>query len=243
MKTQSIPSDHFFRRIAAVDWVTFVSLLILCGATAVLVNVWPFGNSSESALSPQATQAPVSATASARLSMSDGAAVNGTQVETAGPREEVADTDTYAITSVDLLGVSIQLRELREAEYQAGDGSLRNIGFFIRDGIVPRRLFPDGAQVITHYWPLYHNNVGYGATTVRLLFQYVADDSNGDGTLNREDHQSLAMSLPDGSHFRVLDRDVGEIVDMTYLSDLSELQVQFVTRGIEEQRVYSLATD
>ncbi|QKX17532.1 hypothetical protein [Microbulbifer sp. YPW1] len=243
MKIQSFPPDHFFRRIAAVDWVTFVSLLVLCGAMVILVDAWTFGDSSDSTLSSQFSSEPDNAMVSARQATPAVAADSITQRETADHRREVADTDTYAITAVDLLGVSVQLRELREGDDQAGEGSLRNIEFFIRDGIVPRRLFSDGAQVITRYWPLYHNNVGYGATTVRILFQYVASDSNVDGKLDREDRQSLAMSLPDGSHFRVLDRDAGEIVDMTYFSDRSELQVHFFTQGTEEQRMYSLATD
>ncbi len=226
-----------------MDWVTLVSLVIICGATVILANAWIFSESPEKSLSLEIINAPDKQSLSASNYGENTAAMKSGPSENSNYSQAHANTKEYVAKVVDLLGISIQLRELREAGEQTGEGAIRNVEFFIRDGIVPRRLFSDGGQVITHYWPLYHNNVGYGATTVRVLFQYVAGDSNGDGRLDGEDRQSLAMSLPDGSHFRVLERDAGEVVDMTYLSDLNELQVQFITQGSEERRIYSLAAN
>jgi len=149
--------------------------------------------------------------------------------------------EPLSVSAVDLLGVSIELRELRGGT--GADGPIRNMEFFIREGILPRRLFADTSQIVAHYWPLYHNNVGYGATTVRLLYQVITQDSNSDGLLNGQDRQSLAVSLPDGSGFRVIDGDVGEVVDMVYLSDRGELQMEFLQDGRREKRVYVLASD
>ncbi|MFD1218329.1 hypothetical protein [Microbulbifer celer] len=142
---------------------------------------------------------------------------------------------------MDLLGVSIHLHELRTAGDSGDDGELRNIEFFIREGIRPQRLFDDNSQVVTGYWPLYHNNVGYGAVTQRILYQFVERDSNGDGQLSTADRSTLAVSLPDGSNYRQLGGATGEVLDMTYLSERGELLVDMLDGDQVVQRMYVLA--
>ena len=150
------------------------------------------------------------------------------------------EAESLHINKVALLGVSIELRELREGT--DGDGRIRNFEFFIREGILPKRLFPDSSQVVTQYWPLYHNNVGYGASTVRILYQLIAEDTNGNGQLDHGDRKSLAVSLPDGSGFRVVDSEVGSVSGLTYLSGSGELHVVFADENSEEVRAYFLHT-
>ena len=151
-----------------------------------------------------------------------------------------ADLPLQEARTVDLLGIKIRLRELRTDGARGAEGELRNLEFFIREGIRPRQLFEDSRQVITGYWPLYHNNVGYGAVTQRLLYQFVEQDTNGDGQLSSADAATIATSLPDGSEYRVLGQTDGAIVDVTYLSDRGTLSIDVVNGEQIEQRQYSL---
>lgn len=223
------------------DWVSITSLLMILAAVVVIVNESMFADARKIPQSLQEIPARNDMQISKEQYEEESLPVTGILPEAVSPI--AADSRSYTVENVDLLGVSIQFRLLRESGSDAGGGPIRNVEFFIREGILPRKLFPGTSQIITHYWPLFHNNVGYGATTVRILYQFVPDDSNGDRLLDHSDRQQLATSLPDGSQFRVLDRDVGEVVDMAYLSELSELHVRFLIDGQQEQRIYSLATE
>ncbi|WGL16484.1 hypothetical protein PVT68_17190 [Microbulbifer bruguierae] len=218
------------------DWVSLLSLLVIVLTLSVIL--WTLianqtdGRTTESDTSIQKQEISRTTAVPATVER-EGTAL----LEASGYSEQAAE-EVLAVKSVDLLGISIQLRELHAGA--AGDGPIRNIEFFIRDGILPRRLFSNNTQIVTGYWPLYHNNVGYGATTVRILYQLLDQDTNGDGKLTEEDRKSLAFSLPDGSGYRMLDRDTGEIIDMTYLSDFGELQLEFLREDDVHKRVYSL---
>lgn len=226
-------------KIGGVDWVSIFSLLIIALALLGVLKTYSENNAEGSELTAVALQngdlPPLvgSETASAKKPREVESERHPGSVQ-----KNKGEPAALEIKTVDLLGVSVQLREL----HTEPNGQIRNIEFFIRDGIRPRRLFDDSSQLVTGHWPLFHNNVGYGATTVRILYQLVDADSDGDGVLTGADRKSLAFSLPDGSHYRVLDRDVGDIVSMTYLSESSELQLELSAGGETQQRVYSLAT-
>lgn len=223
------------------DWVTGLSLLIIFLAIVIIFravalpqrDAYSAGNFPAAFNGLDAEESPDHTLVSEQL-VAEGASMP--EPHTA----EVLVPELFSANTVDLLGVSIELRELRGSV--DADGSIRNVEFFIREGILPRRLFSDASQVVVHYWPLYHNNVGYGATTVRILYQVITEDSNNDGLLDGRDRQSLAVSLPDGSRLRFIDGDAGQVVDMVYLSDHGELQVDFLSGGARQKRVYDLAS-
>lgn len=241
-------SYRYAGRADGGDWVSVISLAVIAVAILVIVRVlvlW-ISDAEVKTVDSIALDKSVINIDSSRGSFSGG--VEGKGEITPAPFSERLDVgsvdhesaNTDSVVSVDLLGVSIQLRELR-TENDDPSGGIRNVEFFIRDGIRPKRLFEGSAQVIKNYWPLYHNNVGYGAVTVKILYQFVEQDTNGDGTLSGEDQSSLAVSLPDGSHYRVLDRNIDEVIDMNYLSDYGELRLDVMAKGEVGQRVYSLA--
>lgn len=135
-----------------------------------------------------------------------------------------------------ILGQSLKLRELRSA-----DGELRNLEFVFRRGILPRRLFPSTRQLIDSYRPLYRNSVGYGAATVLFLYQLVREDRNGDGRLTRLDGVDLAISRPDGSGFRILDRGLQTVMEVEHFPAQDRLRLAVEVDGARESREYALS--
>lgn len=227
-----------------VDWVSIFSLLIIALALLGILKTFSESNAAGSdfavvAHRDRGVPDPAGAVAAPREKPQE---PGPEQYSGSEHKKNIAEPAALEMKTVDLLGISVQLRELRTETEEGGTGEIRNIEFFIREGIRPRRLFDDASQLVTGHWPLFHNNVGYGATTVRILYQLVDTDTDGDGVLTGADRKSLAFSLPDGSQYRVLDRDVGEISSMTYTSESSELQLEISAGGETQRRVYSLAT-
>ena len=230
-------------RSGGVDWVSIFSLLIIALALLGVLKTFSGSDAAGSdftVVAPRDRGVPDSAGGAAQLDQSRGAGL--AQHPRDAHKENSGEPGALEMKSVDLLGVSVQLREMRTETEDGGAGEIRNIEFFIREGIRPRRLFDDASQLVTGHWPLFHNNVGYGATTVRILYQLVDTDTDGDGVLTKADRKSLAFSLPDGSRYRVLDRDVDEISNMNYLSESNELHLDISVGGELQRRVYSLAT-
>lgn len=135
-----------------------------------------------------------------------------------------------------ILGQFMRVREIRDD----GDGRLRNLEFVFREGILPQMLFPDNRQVIVKYDQLARNMVGYGAATAFFYYEIVTRDTNGDGTFSELDAVTVAVSRPTGWEYRVLERNVDEVLAYEDLPEEEALRLSIRIGGEELTRVYPL---
>jgi hypothetical protein len=136
-----------------------------------------------------------------------------------------------------ILGQFMRVREIREHD---GDGQLRNLEFVFREGILPQKLFPDNRQVIVKYDQLVRNMVGFGAATAYFYYEIVTHDTNGDGVFSWLDALTVAVSRPTGWEYRVLVRDVDEVLAYEDLPEEEALRLSLRIGGTELTQVYPL---
>ncbi|MGL6161504.1 hypothetical protein [Microbulbifer sp.] len=138
---------------------------------------------------------------------------------------------------VEILGQKLRLREVRDS---AGSGEIRNLEFVFRRGILPQRLFDDNRNLVVNYRQLYRNSVGYGAAAIFLYYEVVSRDSDGDGLLSYRDGVDVAVSRPDGSEYRVLDRNLERVIGVEYFPAENVLQLELEVDGLKSSRTYAL---
>lgn len=213
-------------------WLTGLGTL----AALLLLMVWNRGEQSVQRHSPVSDEPPPPAV------VGNSAAEAATR-EAPSPytSDSVGDEarETAAVVPGEIqpiLGQSLKFRELRGA-----GGALRNLEFVVRRGVLPRRLFSGTRQLIDSYRPLYRNSVGYGAATVFFLYQLVREDRNGDGRLTRSDGVDLAISRPDGSDFRILDRGLQAVAEIEHFPAQDRLRLAVEVGGTRESREYALS--
>lgn len=153
-------------------------------------------------------------------------------VESDVPEPEAVETSEEK----PILGQFMRVREIRDD----GDGRLRNLEFVFREGILPQMLFPDNRQVIVKYDQLARNMVGYGAATAFFYYEIVTRDTNGDGAFSELDAVTVAVSRPTGWEYRVLERNVDEVLAYEDLPEEEALRLSMRIGGEELTRVYPL---
>jgi hypothetical protein len=141
---------------------------------------------------------------------------------------------------IPIVGQFVRVRELRRESGDFSPGPIRNLEFVFRPGILPRRLFDDSRNLIVNYRQLYRNSVGYGAATHFFYYEVVSRDSDGDGLLSQWDRVDVAVSRPDGSGYRVLDRDLEAVLGVEHFAAENILWLEVVEGGGRGSRVYSL---
>lgn len=134
-----------------------------------------------------------------------------------------------------ILGQFMRVREIHD-----GAGRLRNLEFVFREGILPQMLFPDNRQVIVKYDQLARNVVGFGAATAFFYYEFVTHDTNSDGTFDEKDALTVAVSRPTGWEYRVLVRNVDEVLAYEDLPEEDALRLSLRAGGKEMTRVYPL---
>lgn len=78
----------------------------------------------------------------------------------------------------------------------------RNVLFLSGKDKTPRWLFPVQSNLILTAEQLRHETESCGskqAPASALFFEYISNDSNGDGKLSREDRSRIALAKPDGT--------------------------------------------
>lgn len=164
---------------------------------------------------------------------------SGPAAQAFGPTVEsdVPEPETVEVSEEKpILGQFMRVREIRDD----GDGRLRNLEFVFREGILPQMLFPNNRQVIVKYDQLARNMVGYGAATAFFYYEIVTRDSNGDGAFSDLDAVTVAVSRPTGWEYRVLERNVDEVLAYEDLPEEEALRLTMRIGGEELTRVYPL---
>lgn len=112
------------------------------------------------------------------------------------------------------------------SEFSSGGGEseIRNILFLTGAAKNVRWLFKDHKNIILNVSQL-HSEPGEAkertaAPTKALYFEYVTDDTNGDGKLSSEDHSNVALTMQDGTGFAEVLHNVDRIFSFDVLDPM-----------------------
>lgn len=203
--------------------------LALAGAAAVLLVIYLY------TLDPSARRQPAPAAQPSNEAPAPSSRPPAPAVAPAA-EPDVPEPESVEISEEKpILGQFMRVREIRES-----NGELRNLEFVFREGILPQTLFPDNRQVIVKYDQLARNMVGHGAATAYFYYEIVTHDTNGDGTFSELDSITVAVSRPTGWEYRVLERNVDEVLAYEDLPEEEALRLTMRIGNKELTRVYSL---
>lgn len=202
--------------------------LTIAGIAAILLGFYLFGMDRTSRQEPVAIEQQAA----------DDRAPEQLAVETqATVQPQVPEPATVEISEEKpILGQFMRVHEIHDE-----DGQLRNLKFVFREGILPQTLFPDNRQLIVKYDQLARNVVGFGAATSYFYYEIVTHDTNGDGVFSELDALTVAVSRPTGWEYRVLERNVDEVLAYEDLPEEEGLRLTMRLGGKEVTRVYSLS--
>ncbi|WP_395400562.1 hypothetical protein ACHMW6_24090 [Pseudoduganella sp. UC29_106] len=132
-----------------------------------------------------------------------------------------------------ITGANAQMLRLTTHEKSQGFSSgssgseIRNVLFLTGTAKTARWLFKDHKNIILNVSQLHREptdrNERVEQPTKALYFEYVTDDTNGDGKLSSEDHSNVALTTQDGTGFTEVlhnaDRIFSfEVLDQMHLS-------------------------
>lgn len=127
-------------------------------------------------------------------------------------------------------GTNAQMIQLttstKSTKFSSGGGGseTRNVVFLTGHKKTARWLFKDNKNLILTVSQLHKDSDESKApATEGLYFEYVTEDTNGDGVLSSEDHSNVALTKPDGTGFSEILHDVSrvfsrEVPEQQYLS-------------------------
>lgn len=157
--------------------------------------------------------------------------------------EAPAPVEVRVMEEQPVLGTILHVREVREAQDDAGQGAVRDLEFTYRPGILPRRLFGNNKNVLLNYDQLYKNDVGSGAVTIRFYYEIVTADTNGDGILSGDDKVDVAVSFADGGGYVTLVSNVERVLEHEQIPPGTSLRLVLQLGDRVVERIYSLETN
>jgi hypothetical protein len=127
----------------------------------------------------------------------------------------------------DITGANAQMMLLsaraKSGKFSSGSGydsETRNVLFLAGEEKKARWLFPAQNNLVLAAKQLREDSIHCDKKpTKALYFEYVAEDSDGDGKLSDQDHSTVALSKPDGSGFVVVLNGVSRILSHELLND------------------------
>lgn len=121
----------------------------------------------------------------------------------------------------EITGADAQMLQLGTHEYSAkfasggGASETRNVLFLTGTEKAARWLFKDHKNIILTVSQLFPEPTDPkeqgGQSTKALYFQYVTDDTDGDGKLSSDDRSNVALTTPNGVGFTVILHDVDRV--------------------------------
>ncbi|MCE1171482.1 MAG: hypothetical protein LWW84_09170 [Azovibrio sp.] len=147
-------------------------------------------------------------------------------------------------------GTGTQMLELSARDssgklYSSGYGSeTRNVLFLSGKDKTPRWLFPVQSNLILTVEQLRHETESSGskqAPASALFFEYISNDSNGDGKLSRDDRSRIALAKPDGTGLTEVLDGVSRVLSREMLDSQHLTLIYQKDRAIHHAR-FSLAT-
>ncbi len=139
-----------------------------------------------------------------------------------------------------ITGASTQMMLLSAKEnsvtFSSGGGyrsETRNVLFLTRHEKTARWLFPKQNNLIFVAAQLREESKNAEANPTRALyFEYVKDDSNGDGKLSSQDLSSIALTNPDGSGFVEVLHGVSRVLSYEILGSQNLVVVYQVGKAV-----------
>lgn len=118
---------------------------------------------------------------------------------------------------------------------------IRNVLFFKGEALKQAWLFPNHNSEILLFEQL-ASEVGDQQITYALLVEFAERDTNGDGTLDREDDVSVAVTRPSGDGFTILEENVRSIQGRVFDHDEKAMVLLVSQAGKVMVKKYSLET-
>ncbi len=98
-------------------------------------------------------------------------------------------------------------------------GKTRNILFVSGDDFDTKWIFPDHKRLVNQVVPLRMERHKTELPVIAIYYQYLEEDFNSDGKLDDDDLSKVALSLPNGDKFTVLEKDIKSVVDYSVSKD------------------------
>lgn len=147
-----------------------------------------------------------------------------------------------------ITGANAQMMKLTTQEKSAkfssgGYGSeTRNILFLTGTEKVARWLFKNHKNLILVASQLHEElAASKEAPTSALYFEFVSDDTNGDGNLSSEDHSNIGLTKPDGTAFVEILHDVNRVLSHQML-DQQHLSVVYQKGTVVRHAKFAVST-